>query len=50
MTTCQGPDGSIGAVYVQNSFGAAWGTNGYVWMAYRTFQAMAEGTAFYITE
>jgi hypothetical protein len=46
----KGPDGSIGAVYIQNSFGADWGANGYVWMAYPTFQAMAEGTAFYITD
>ena len=47
---CQGPDGSIGAVYIQNSFGAGWGANGYVWMAYSTFQAMAQGIAFYITD
>jgi hypothetical protein len=46
----QGPDGPIGAVYIQNSFGANWGANGYVWMAYPTFQAMAQGTAFYITD
>jgi len=39
----------LGAVYIQNSFGSAWGINGgYVWMAYPTFQAMAEGTAFHI--
>lgn len=44
----QGPDGSIGAVCIQNSFGPDWGSNGYVWMAYPTFQAMAQGTAFYI--
>jgi hypothetical protein len=46
----QGPDGPIGAVYIQNSFGAGWGANGYVWMAYPTFQAMAQGTAFTITD
>jgi Papain family cysteine protease len=44
----QGPDGSLGAVYIQNSFGPDWGSNGCVWMAYPTFQAMAEGSAFYI--
>ena len=43
-----GPDGSIGAVCIQNSFGSDWGSDGYVWMAYPTFQAMAQGTAFYI--
>jgi hypothetical protein len=44
-----GPHGApLGAVYIQNSFGSAWGTRGYVWMAYPTFQAMAEGTAFHI--
>lgn len=46
----QGPDGSIGAVYIQNSFGADWGSNGYVWMAYPTFQAMAQGAAFTIAD
>lgn len=45
----QASDGStIGAVYIQNSFGPDWGSNGYVWMAYPTFQAMAQGTAFLI--
>jgi hypothetical protein len=44
----RGPDGSIGAVYIQNSFGTDWGSDGYVWMAYPTFQAMAQGSAFYI--
>ena len=43
-----GPDGPIGAVCIQNSFGSDWGSDGYVWMAYPTFQAMAQGTAFYI--
>jgi hypothetical protein len=47
-----------GAFLIQNSFGPAWGTtqsgawqansNGFVWMAYSTFRAMAEGLAFYI--
>ena len=45
----QASDGStIGAVYIQNSFGPDWGSNGYVWMAYPTFQAMTQGTAFLI--
>ena len=38
---------------IQNSFGSGWGSQwngngGYVWMAYTTFQALAQGTAFYI--
>lgn len=45
----QASDGStIGAVCIQNSFGPDWGSNGYVWMAYPTFQAMAQGMAFLI--
>ncbi len=52
-------DGGDGAVLIQNSWGAGWGTaptgawqanaNGFVWMAYATFLAMAEGSAFYIS-
>jgi len=45
----QASDGStIGAVCIQNSFGTSWGSSGYVWMAYQTFQAMAQGLAFSI--
>jgi hypothetical protein len=32
-----------GAVLIQNSFGTGWGDKGFVWMAYQTFQAMAQG-------
>jgi hypothetical protein len=43
-----------GAVLIQNSFGTSWGSTyngsgGYVWMAYDTFQTMAEGGGLYIT-
>lgn len=34
---------SNGAVWIQNSFGTDWGDEGYVWMAYDTLQAMAQG-------
>jgi hypothetical protein len=45
-----GYDDAIQAVLIQNSFGSDWGEGGgYVWMAYQTFQALAEGSAFYIT-
>ncbi|HEX4261500.1 MAG TPA: hypothetical protein VHY76_10400 [Acetobacteraceae bacterium] len=47
-----GPDG---AVLIQNSFGTNWGgtfnatsSRGYVWMAYPTFQALAQGDGVYI--
>jgi C1A family cysteine protease len=48
------PGGARGAVLIQNSFGTSWGTEwngsrGYVWMAYTTLLALAQGTAFYIT-
>jgi hypothetical protein len=39
-----------GAFYIQNSFGTAWGTNGFIWMAYDTFTQLAQGKAFYIKE
>jgi hypothetical protein len=50
-------DLGAGAVLLQNSLGTGWGTawnpyydgSGYVWMAYKTFQALAQGHAFYIT-
>ncbi|MBX9947020.1 MAG: hypothetical protein K2Y40_23310 [Reyranella sp.] len=43
-----------GAVLIQNSFGAGWGgswngNGGYIWMAYDTFQATAQGGAIYVT-
>ncbi len=43
----KGGDG-VGAVLIQNSQGTAWGSEGYVWMAYETFQALAEGDACYV--
>ena len=46
--TVTGPNGTVGAVYIQNSFGTSWGAKGYVLMAYSTFQTLAEGSAFYI--
>lgn len=44
-----GYDDTTQAVLIQNSFGSDWGSDGYVWMAYQTFQALAQGTAVYIT-
>jgi Papain family cysteine protease len=41
--------GLKGAVLIQNSFGTQWGADGLVWMAYTTFQTMAEGSATYIS-
>lgn len=43
-----------GAVLIQNSFGSSWGgqwngNGGYVWMAYTTFQTLAQGGGLYIT-
>jgi hypothetical protein len=45
----------VGAVLIQNSFGTEWGTTwngsgGFVWMAYETFQTLAQGGALYITD
>ena len=43
-----GYDDALGALRIQNSQGTDWGTGGYVWMAYTTFQTLAQGTALYI--
>ena len=43
-----GYDDNKGAVLIQNSFGTTWGSSGLIWMAYHTFNAMAQGTGFYI--
>lgn len=45
-----GYDDQIGAVKIQNSQGTQWGSNGYVWMAYETFQTLAQGQAFYVDD
>jgi Papain family cysteine protease len=37
-----------GAVLIQNSFGPHWGMNGFVWMAYKTLQATAQGVGIYV--
>jgi C1A family cysteine protease len=42
-----GYDDSIGALLIQNSEGRLWGSAGYVWMAYSTFQFLAQGQAFF---
>jgi hypothetical protein len=49
-----GYDDTAQAVLIQNSFGSSWGSQwngngGYVWIAYKTFQALAQGGAIYIT-
>jgi C1A family cysteine protease len=41
-----GYDDHLGAYRIQNSEGLQWGDAGYVWMAYATFNALAQGTAF----
>ncbi|CAM2885686.1 hypothetical protein BHQ20_14015 [Mycobacterium intermedium] len=37
-----------GAVRIQNSFGKRWGNEGFVWMAYDTLEAIAQGSGVYI--
>lgn len=37
-----------GAFYIQNSFGTGWGNEGFIWMAYDTFTALAQGKALYV--
>lgn len=39
-----------GAFYIQNSFGTAWGSDGFMWMAYDTFTTLAQGKAFYVND
>jgi C1A family cysteine protease len=43
-----GYDDTRQALLIQNSQGTAWGSSGYVWMAYATFQALAQGQAIYV--
>jgi len=50
-----GYDDDLGAVLLRNSFGPGWGiawagSGGHMWMAYRTFQALAQGSACFIDE
>jgi len=50
-----GYDDGLGAVLLRNSFGPGWGTEwagsgGHIWMAYDTFQALAQGSACFIDE
>lgn len=40
--------GTSGAFLIQNSWGTNWGAKGWVWMAYDTFTALAQGTGVYI--
>jgi C1A family cysteine protease len=42
-----GYDDTMGAYRIQNSEGTQWGDCGYVWMAYATFEALAQGTAYF---
>lgn len=37
-----------GAFCIQNSFGTKWGKDGFIWMTYDTFTALAQGKAFYV--
>jgi C1A family cysteine protease len=43
-----GYDDAAGALLIQNSEGCVWGIAGYVWMAYATFQFLAEGKALFV--
>ncbi len=39
-----------GAFHIQNSAGTEWGSGGFIWMAYDTFTALAQGKAFHVEE
>jgi Papain family cysteine protease len=41
-----GYDDVLQAFWIQNSEGTAWGSSGYIWMAYQTFKTLAQGQAF----
>jgi C1A family cysteine protease len=41
---------NTGAVRIQNSFGKRWGENGFVWMAYKTLEATAQGNGVYVPD
>ncbi|MBT9332462.1 C1 family peptidase [Paracidobacterium acidisoli] len=42
-----GYDDTMGAYRIQNSEGTQWGDSGYIWMAYATFEKLAQGKAFF---
>jgi hypothetical protein len=41
---------NAGAVRIQNSWGTRWGDKGFVWMAYDTLEALAQGYGVYLPE
>jgi C1A family cysteine protease len=45
-----GYDDTLGALRIQNSQGTDWGTGGYVWMTYTTFQFLAQGKALFVPD
>jgi hypothetical protein len=45
-----GYDDARSAVRIQNSHGTSFGDKGFVWMAYDTFQKLAQDTAFYVPD